>query len=203
MTRIRTCSGAALAAALVAGFAAAGPPTIAPGEIAPGMTGYGLTVFAGTAVDTFGVTVIGVQPNVRAQGSLILIEVSGHGLETSAIAQGMSGSPVFIDGRLAGALAFGWGGALRPIAGVTPIAEMFAVPVAAGPEAADLDAGSTPLAPWPLAGPASLELAAALFPGGRPAEPVVPGPPLPRGWPDPVELAAALLPGGGGADGPG
>lgn len=203
MTRIRTCSGAALAAALVAGFAAAGPPTIAPGEIAPGMTGYGLTVFAGTTVDTFGVTVIGVQPNVRAQGSLILIEVSGHGLETSAIAQGMSGSPVFIEGKLAGALAFGWGGALRPIAGVTPIAEMFAVPAAAGPEAVDLDAGSTSLAPWPLAGPASVELAAALFPGGRAADPVVPGPLLPRGWPDPVELAAALLPGGGGGDGSG
>jgi len=65
---------------------------------------------------------------VRAAGSLLLIEVSGHGLEESSIAQGMSGSPIYLDGRFAGALAFGWGGALRPIAGVTPAAEMLALP---------------------------------------------------------------------------
>lgn len=97
-------------------------------EITPGMQGFGLTVFQGTVVDTFAVTVIGVQKNVRAAGSLLLIEVSGHGLEESSIAQGMSGSPIFLDGRFAGALAFGWGGALRPIAGVTPAAEMLALP---------------------------------------------------------------------------
>ncbi len=97
-------------------------------EITPGMTGYGLTVFRGSQVDTFGVTVIGVQEKVRAAGSLVLIEVSGHDLEISSIAQGMSGSPIYLDGRFAGALAFGWGGALRPIAGVTPAAEMLALP---------------------------------------------------------------------------
>ncbi len=104
------------------------PDHIPLAEILPGMTGFGLTVFSGTVVDTFGVTVIGVQKNVRAAGSLLLIEVSGHDLETSSIAQGMSGSPIYLDGRFAGALAFGWGGALRPIAGVTPAAEMLALP---------------------------------------------------------------------------
>ncbi len=97
-------------------------------EISPGMTGFGLTVFQGAVVDTFGVTVIGIQENVRAAGSLLVIEVSGHGLETSSIAQGMSGSPIYLDGRFAGALAFGWGGSLRPLAGVTPAAEMLALP---------------------------------------------------------------------------
>ena len=120
---------------LTAGGASALPErTSVPGggfipldEITPGMTGYGLTVFAGSKIDTFGVTVVGVQPNVRADGSLLVIEVSGHGLEVSSIAQGMSGSPVYLDGRFAGALAFGWGGALKPFAGVTPAAEILAL----------------------------------------------------------------------------
>ena len=99
-------------------------------EITHGMTGYGLTVFQGSTIDTFGVRVVGVQENVRADGSLLIVEVSGHGLELSSIAQGMSGSPIYLDGRFAGALAFGWGGALKPIAGVTPAAEMLALPTA-------------------------------------------------------------------------
>jgi len=98
-------------------------------EITPGMTGYGLTVFEGTRIDTFGVRVVGVQENVRTDGSLLMVEVSGHGLEVSSIAQGMSGSPVYLDGRFAGALAFGWSGALKPIAGVTPAEEILSLPM--------------------------------------------------------------------------
>ena len=97
-------------------------------EVSRGMTGYGLTVFEGSRIDTFQVKVLGVQDRVRAAGSLIVVEVGGHGLEDSSIAQGMSGSPIFIDGRFAGALAFGWGGALRPLAGVTPAQEILALP---------------------------------------------------------------------------
>ena len=99
-------------------------------EVEAGMTGYGLTVFRGSAVDTFGVTVLGVQRGVRAGGDVIIIEVAGHGLELSAVPQGMSGSPVYIAGRFAGAVAFGWGGALLPIAGVTPADEIMALPTA-------------------------------------------------------------------------
>ncbi len=102
---------------------------IALEEIHRGMKGYGLTVFAGTTIDTFGVEVIGVQAKSRVDGSLIIIEVSGHGLEQSSIAQGMSGSPIYIEGRFAGALAFGWSGALRPIAGVTPAQDILGLPV--------------------------------------------------------------------------
>ncbi len=90
-------------------------------ELQAGQTGYGLTVFAGTEPDTFGVTILGVQRGARAGGDMIMVELSGQGLETSAVAQGMSGSPVYLDdGRLIGAVAFGWPGALRPIAGLTP-----------------------------------------------------------------------------------
>ncbi len=129
------------------------------------MTGYGLTVFEGARIDTFGVRVVGVQENVRANGSLLMVEVSGHGLELSNIAQGMSGSPVFLDGRFAGALAFGWGGALRPIAGVTPAEEILALPThpaavpGAGPRSLPPDLHSL-LAPGSFDG----QLARDLFP---------------------------------------
>lgn len=131
-SRLRHVLGAMTLCAVLLGtikFSAAAEPDFIPlSEISTGMQGYGLTVFAGSTVDTFGVTVVGIQKNTRVAGSLLLIEVSGHGLERSAIARGMSGSPIYLNGRFAGALAFGWGGALRPIAGVTPAAEMLAMP---------------------------------------------------------------------------
>ncbi len=104
------------------------PEIIPLAEITRGMTGYGLTVFQGSTIDTFTVKVIGIQKNNRPAGNMLLVEIAGHGLELSSIAQGMSGSPVFIEGRFAGALAFGWAGALRPIAGVTPASEILALP---------------------------------------------------------------------------
>jgi SpoIVB peptidase S55 len=97
-------------------------------EISRGMKGYGLTVFEGSRIDTFSVEVIGVQEKTRVAGSLILIEVSGHDLDRSSIAQGMSGSPIYIEGRFAGALAFGWAGSLKSVAGVTPAGDMFGIP---------------------------------------------------------------------------
>jgi len=192
VTTFRRWIGTALVAVSLTGAALAGPPTIAPGDIRPGMTGYGLSVFRGATVDTFGVKVIGVQPNVRVGGSMILVEVSGHGLELSSIAQGMSGSPVFIEGRLAGALAFGWGGALKPIAGVTPIEEMFAVPAGPAPRAEDL--GTMP--PWSQLVPGddgAAGLAAALFPDALPTPAPAPAPALPAGWPGPAAMAEALF----------
>lgn len=98
-------------------------------EISRGMKGYGLTVFEGSRIDTFAVEVVGIQERSRVDGSLILIEVAGHDLERSSIAQGMSGSPIYLEGRFAGALAFGWPGSLRPLAGVTPARDMLNLPV--------------------------------------------------------------------------
>lgn len=160
-------------------------------EIRPGMTGYGLTVFEGSRIDTFSVRVLGVQENVRAQGSLVLVEVGGHGLERSSIAQGMSGSPVYLDGRFAGAVAFGWEGALSPIGGVTPAGEMLALP--SQPAAAPARGlGALPDA-RALVPAGSGSLAAALGDGAV----AMPGPlgaaGIPEGWPDPLDLAASLL----------
>jgi hypothetical protein len=180
-------------------------------EVAPGMTGYGLTVFEGARIDTFGVRVVGVQENVRAGGSLLMVEVSGHGLELSNIAQGMSGSPIYLDGRFAGALAFGWGGALKPIAGVTPAEEILALPTdsavvpGAGPRSLPPDLRSL-LTPGSFGG----QLARDLFPEtlsgvnrsgdevGDLSFPVSTGE-----WPAPREMIMTLLgdlaPGGPGA----
>lgn len=108
---------------------AASPPAVIPlSEIQAGMRGYGLSVFRGSRIDTFQVEVVGVQEKNKVDGSYILIEVSGQNLELSRVAQGMSGSPVYLDGRFAGAVAFGWPGSLEALAGVTPAHEMLRMP---------------------------------------------------------------------------
>jgi len=199
---------AVVAAGFAAGTARAAVPTIPLDEIREGMTGYGLTVFHGTRVDTFGVRVLGVQRHARVAGDVILVEVSGPGLAEAAIPQGMSGSPVYLDGRFAGAVAFSWEGALRPIGGLTPAAEMLALPsepLAAGVE--QLGAGcDLPALLDPLG--RGRELAALL--AGRGESVVAPRPepaaPDGGGWPAPELLAARLLPRlmtGEGAVGPG
>ncbi len=104
--------------------------TLSPDEILtadqlkPGMTGYGLTVFAGARPERFNVEIISVLRNYDPQADMILIRCSGHGLEKTGIAAGMSGSPIYIDGKLIGALAYGWSFTTEPIAGVQPIAQM-------------------------------------------------------------------------------
>jgi len=93
-------------------------------EIVPGMKGYGKTVFAGDRVEMFNVEVLGILRNWEAKSNMILIRMSGDPLEKSGIIAGMSGSPVYIDNRLIGAVAYGWSFAKEAIAGVTPINEM-------------------------------------------------------------------------------
>jgi hypothetical protein len=93
-------------------------------DIQPGMKGYGLTVFSGTKIDTFEAEIIGVLKGVVPKGDLILARLSGGQLEKTGIFAGMSGSPVYIEGRLIGAAAYGWLYATDPIAGITPIGEM-------------------------------------------------------------------------------
>jgi hypothetical protein len=93
-------------------------------EIVPGMKGYGKTVFIGDRVEMFHVEVLGILRNWEAKSNMILIRMSGDPLEKSGIIAGMSGSPVYIDNRLIGAVAYGWSFAKEAIAGVTPINEM-------------------------------------------------------------------------------
>src|SRR5262249_38740381 len=95
-------------------------------EIRAGMKGYGLTVFSGTKPDRFDIRVIGVLHHFLPKQDIILIQSDDPRLLHSGIVAGMSGSPVYIEGRLAGALAYGWHFAKDPIAGVTPIETMTA-----------------------------------------------------------------------------
>lgn len=96
-------------------------------DLSPGMTGTGYSVFRGYEIEPFDVQIISVLRNWDSKRDLILVEVHGgpdNILETSHIIAGMSGSPIYIDGKLIGAIAYGWGGTKIPIAGVTPILEM-------------------------------------------------------------------------------
>lgn len=100
-------------------------PTISVDEVKAGQRGYGLSVFAGSEPERFEVEVVGVVRNQFGPGlSHILARLTGKGLEKSGVANGMSGSPVFIDGRLAGAVAFSWPFSHEAIAGITPIESM-------------------------------------------------------------------------------
>jgi len=111
-------------AAEAPGIPAGALPTIALDEIQRGQHGYGLSVFAGTEPERFDVEVIGIMRNVSPNVSYILARLTGKGLEKSGVAGGMSGSPVFLDGRLAGAVAFSWPFTNEAIAGITPIGSM-------------------------------------------------------------------------------
>lgn len=95
-------------------------------EIKPGMVGIGRTVYAGDTLDEFRAHILGVLRNAVAPGrDLILARLEGGPLATTGVIQGMSGSPVYIDGRLIGAVSYSLGTFPRePIAGITPIAEM-------------------------------------------------------------------------------
>ncbi len=98
--------------------------TISLDEISRGQRGYGLSVFAGREMERFEVEVLGVLRDFSPQASAIIARLTGQGLEKSGVIAGMSGSPVYIDGRLAGAVAFSWNYAKEAIAGITPIAAM-------------------------------------------------------------------------------
>ena len=104
----------------------AATPTMPIEEIRPGMTGVGRTVFEGTELKDFSVQILGVLRNVQGpRRDLILARLDGAALAESGVAQGMSGSPVYIDGRLIGAVSYSIGAFPKePIAGITPIAEM-------------------------------------------------------------------------------
>jgi hypothetical protein len=116
---------AVLAAALPGLAAPVSSPEILPLEqIKPGMTGVGRTVFEGTRIEEFKVQVIGVLENIGPKQSLILARLDGGPLEKTGVIAGMSGSPVFIDGKLVGAVSYGFPFSKETICGITPIGEM-------------------------------------------------------------------------------
>jgi len=93
-------------------------------DVRPGMKGTGRTVMVGTRLEDFGVEVLGALRDVSPGRDMILCRLSGLNLEHAGIIQGMSGSPITIDGKLLGAVAFAWEFGKDPIAGVTPFAQM-------------------------------------------------------------------------------
>lgn len=96
-------------------------------EIAPGMEAYCLTCFEGTKVEKFGLEVLSVVRNIRPGRDAILVQGTDERFIHSGPVAGCSGSPVYIDGRLAGALAFAAYFSKDPLYGVTPIGEMLRV----------------------------------------------------------------------------
>jgi hypothetical protein len=126
--------GAALATLLlaaVAGFPApADTPEIMPlNQVKAGMKAVAYTIFSGDQIEKFDLIVLGVLPDLMGpKKSIILVELVGPKVEHTGVVAGMSGSPVYIDGKLVGALALKFGSFTKePLGGVTPIENMMEV----------------------------------------------------------------------------
>jgi hypothetical protein len=119
--------------------------TISVDQVRPGMQGYAYTIFAGDQVEKFDLEVIGVMPNfLGPKQSIILVQLKGPKVEHTGVVAGMSGSPVYLEGKLAGALSLKLGIFTKePIAGVTPIADVLAGGGIAGPISGSSSAGNS------------------------------------------------------------
>jgi len=94
-------------------------------DVRTGQKGVARTVFAGSEPEEFGLEVLGVLPGFPApRKSVIIARLSGPQVERTSVFAGMSGSPVYIDGKLVGAIAYAFPFAKEPIAGITPIRQM-------------------------------------------------------------------------------
>src|SRR5713226_1632844 len=106
------------------------PPILPLDQVKPGMTGVAYTIFAGDKIEPFDIEVIGILPNLMGpKQSIILVELHGDKAEHTGVVAGMSGSPVYIDGKLMGALSLKFGVFVKePLAGVTPIQDILSIP---------------------------------------------------------------------------
>ncbi len=117
-----------LAAVFATALTVSAAPAIFPlKDIRAGQHGVGRTVFSGSRVEEFQVEILGVLENVAPRQSIILARLGGGPLAKTGVMQGMSGSPVYINGKLAGAVALAFPYATDPIAGIRPIEEMLRV----------------------------------------------------------------------------
>jgi SpoIVB peptidase S55 len=118
-------------------------------QVKPGMTGEAYTIFAGNKIEKFGLQVIGILPNlVGPRQSIILVQLKGPEVEHTGVVAGMSGSPVYIDGKLVGALSLKFGIFTKePLAGVTPIEDMLSLPIG-GPASGTAHRASAKTAAW-------------------------------------------------------
>ena len=94
-------------------------------DVRVGMKGIGKTVLKGNEIEEFQFEVIGIVRKVFPGQDLFLARLSGLGLEDTGVIEGMSGSPLYIEGKLLGAVAYGWIFSKQPIAGITPAEQMF------------------------------------------------------------------------------
>ena len=160
-------------------------------DVRPGMVATGETVFSGTEREPFTARIIGVLENVTGpRRRMILARLEGGPLQQTGVIAGMSGSPVYIDGRLLGAVAYSLGQfSKEPIAGITPIGEM--IEMAAAP-------GTSPSPPSTL--PAADPVDEASLVADLQAPPLWTTP-LPRAWPTcaccPVRPESRLPPSAG------
>lgn len=132
-----------VAITLVAAISAQAAERMPLSDVRKGMKGYGLTVFEGTKAEKFDVEILGVLNNIGPDQNLILAKVDHPVVARAGVIAGMSGSPIFIDGKVIGALAYAWQFAKEPVAGITPIEEMLKLPRVAAPAGAS-PAGATP-----------------------------------------------------------
>ncbi len=96
-------------------------------QIRKGMHGYGVTVFEGNRLEKFDVEILGVLHNIGPGQNLILGRIDSPVIQRAGVIAGMSGSPIYIDGKVIGALAYSWQFAREPVAGITPIEEMLKI----------------------------------------------------------------------------
>ena len=190
---ILSLSGVVLVPAVVVAVWAA-PPVQAPPEVAhppavtvpkldplpfpvadirPGLRGVARTVFDGAGLEEFEVEFLGVLKNaIGPQQDMILARLHGEKVEFTGVVAGMSGSPVYVDGRIVGAISYRLGAfAKEPIAGITPIADMMrAGTSSARPRIARFEASGN-LLDWLERGPERASTAAPGVPGRTDAVP--------------------------------
>lgn len=99
------------------------------GEVQPAQKGVCLTEWAGGEKISVPIEIIGTLEATRPGGRAVLVKLADPKFTDSGVVAGMSGSPVYVEGKLLGAIAFGWNFAREPLAGVTPFEDMAAIPV--------------------------------------------------------------------------
>ena len=134
MSRFTRFVVSALLIAMLSSFAMAQDPAVIPPkapeifpleDLRPGMKGTARTVFSGADTQEFNVEILGVLPGFPGpRQSAIIAKLIGSHVEKTGVFAGMSGSPVYIDGKIVGAIAFSFPFSREPIAGITPIKQM-------------------------------------------------------------------------------
>ncbi len=124
--RVKTASAIAALLLLLTASLAPAQQFFPLKDVHPGLRGIGRTVFQGNRIEEFQVEILGVLENMAPKQSIILARLSGGPLAETGVIQGMSGSPVYIDGKLLGAVSLGFAFSKEPIAGIQPIEQMIA-----------------------------------------------------------------------------